>query len=382
MPYSRVNEIDLLRFIAALAVVFFHYAFRGYAADGLSAMPYPWLAPAAKYGYLGANLFFIISGFVILMTAEQGSLRRFLVSRAVRLYPAFWACCTLTFVLILLLGAPRYHATFPQYLANMTMLSGFAGVDWIDGSYWTLFVEVKFYALVCAVLVFRQMRHVHLLLGGWLLLSLLGEYWPNKYLRYFLIVDYAVYFIAGATCFLVWSRGLSAARIVILLLCWALALFQSAKAVAGMNLHYGAGRDSQVMDSAVSGALITVFFVVMLLVALRATGAFGRARWALAGALTYPLYLIHQSAGYIVFNLAYPAVNAHLLLWGTFALMLLVAYAVHVQVERRFSPALKQALDRFAENAGRARLRLQAGLRTRIRARSRARAGLGTKTSR
>src|SRR3954467_14113203 len=54
---TRVNEIDLLRFLAALAVVFYHYAFRGYAADNMTVMPYPLLAPAAKYGYLGVDLF-------------------------------------------------------------------------------------------------------------------------------------------------------------------------------------------------------------------------------------------------------------------------------------------------------------------------------------
>ena len=75
MQTRRVNEIDLLRFVAALAVVFFHYAFRGYAADDRSIMPYPLLAPIAKYGYLGVELFFLISGFVILMTASRGSLR-------------------------------------------------------------------------------------------------------------------------------------------------------------------------------------------------------------------------------------------------------------------------------------------------------------------
>ncbi|MDD5250387.1 MAG: hypothetical protein PHY45_15495, partial [Rhodocyclaceae bacterium] len=55
---TRVNEIDLLRFVAALSVVFFHYSFRGYAADAMSVMPYPLLAPFSKYGYLGVELFF------------------------------------------------------------------------------------------------------------------------------------------------------------------------------------------------------------------------------------------------------------------------------------------------------------------------------------
>jgi len=368
MHRARVNEIDLLRFIAALAVVFFHYAFRGHAADGLSAMPYPWLAPAAMYGYLGANLFFIISGFVILMTAERGSLRGFVVSRVVRLYPAFWACCSVTFLIVLAFGAPRFHASFGQYAANMSMLNGFigfAGFDWIDGAYWTLFVEMKFYLLVGAVLVLGRMRQVQGLLIGWLLLSMLGEAWPNKILRYFLIVDYSAYFMGGATCFLVWSRGVSPARIGILAASWALALVQSNKAVAAMAAHYGTD-----VSAWVAGGLITLSFGVMLLVALGLTGGFGRRRWLAVGALTYPLYLIHQNIGYIVFNHAYPALDAHLLLWGTLAVMLGVAWLVHVLVERRLAPPLKRGFERLLDGGARLasplRLRLsrQKGART------------------
>lgn len=77
--------------MAALAVMIFHYGFRGNAV-GMSQFSYEPMAEAAKYGYLGVELFFMISGFVILMTASAGSLRRFCVSRAVRLYPSFWIC--------------------------------------------------------------------------------------------------------------------------------------------------------------------------------------------------------------------------------------------------------------------------------------------------
>lgn len=354
MPYSRVNEIDLLRFIAALAVVFFHYAFRGYASDDLSVMPYPLLAPFAKYGYLGANLFFIISGFVILMTAEHGSLRSFLVSRAVRLYPAFWTACTITFVVTVLLGAPRFHASLHQYLVNMTMLSAFVGVDSIDGSYWSLFVEMKFYALVGVILAVRRIHRVQPILVGWLALSFLGELWPNKYYRYFLIVDYAAYFIAGATCFLIWSKGLTPVRIGMLLLCWCLAVFQSAKTVDDLIKHYNTE-----MSNYVAGGLITAFFLVTLLISLRVTGVFGRTRWIVPGLLTYPLYLIHENVGFIIFNALYPAVNAHLLLWGTLAMMLAMAYAVHVLIERKFSPSLKWALSSLLAGTYRLTDRLQ-----------------------
>jgi peptidoglycan/LPS O-acetylase OafA/YrhL len=70
MSRSRINELDVLRLFAALFVVCFHYAFRGHAADGLSPISYPPLLPAAKYGYLGVQLFFMISGFVILMSVH------------------------------------------------------------------------------------------------------------------------------------------------------------------------------------------------------------------------------------------------------------------------------------------------------------------------
>lgn len=57
VKFSRIPELDVLRFIAAVAVVFFHYAFRGYAGDDMTTMHYPALEPIAQYGFLGVHLF-------------------------------------------------------------------------------------------------------------------------------------------------------------------------------------------------------------------------------------------------------------------------------------------------------------------------------------
>ena len=62
---DRVPALDLLRLFAALAVVVFHYAYRGAAADGFTKVSLPALEPIAKYGWFGVELFFVISGFVI-----------------------------------------------------------------------------------------------------------------------------------------------------------------------------------------------------------------------------------------------------------------------------------------------------------------------------
>lgn len=341
MTGKRINEIDLLRFLAALSVVFFHYAFRGYAADDMTIMPYPPLANIAKYGYLGVDFFFMISGFVILMTVADGSFRNFFISRVVRLYPAFWVCCTITFIVTKLFGAPRYVATTTQYLINMTMLSGPAHVSAIDGVYWTLIVELTFYALVAAVLAVGRLRQIQHFLLLWIIVSALLEVLPVRTLRHILIVNYSAYFIAGAAYFIAWRRGFSPARVGIIASCWVLSLCQSIGDLPRFEDHY-----STRMNPYIVAVLVSTFYLIMWLVATNRFGAIARRRWYVAGAITYPLYLLHQNIGFIVFNMAYPSISPHILLWGMICAMLLLSYIVHCVFEKPMSSQLKTILNR------------------------------------
>jgi peptidoglycan/LPS O-acetylase OafA/YrhL len=306
-------------------------------------MSYPLLAPAFKYGYLGVELFFMISGFVILMTADRGSLRSFAISRIVRLYPAFWACCTATFLVTLAIGGDRYSASIVQYLVNMTMLSDFVGVPSIDGAYWSLFVEIRFYALVVIILMMGKIRHAQKLIISWLALSVVFELFPIGAFRYILITDYSAYFIAGATYFLIWSRGLSLTRFAILTVSWLLAMFQALSGLHGFGMHF-----NTFMSKYIVAGVITIFFVLMMLISLRRTGFFGRTRWLLIGSLTYPLYLLHQNIGFMVFNMAYPVVNVHILFWGVIVSLLVSSYAVHYLIESPLSLPLKNSVNSLA----------------------------------
>lgn len=343
MNKSRANEIDLLRFLAALAVVLFHYAFRGYAAHS-SPMPYPLLESVAKYGCYGVELFFLISGFVILMSASGGSLKHFIVSRVVRLYPAFWICCTLTFLALLLFATGK--PTFVQYVSNMTMLSSFsfmqklAAVSHIDGAYWSLAVEMRFYMLVAIVLMLRQIHRAEMFLTAWLATIILFELAQVDHMRDILMVDYGAYFIAGAMMFRIWSEGLSLLRMSVILGSWAISLYE-----VWISLPKLEAATHTVMDRSVVLSLITGCFLIMVLVAIRKTPWIGRRNWLVLGSLTYPLYLIHQAIGYLIFNRFYPAVNPHLLLWGTIAAMIAIAYLINVHIERRFSTPFKQQLN-------------------------------------
>ncbi|MCP9450710.1 MAG: acyltransferase [Nitrospira sp.] len=352
MTNARVYEIDLLRFLAALAVMLFHYSYRGHAADDLTVMSYPALAPVFKYGYLGVELFFMISGFVILMTAANRNLGEFAIARIVRLYPAFWTCCTITFVVTLAIGEPPHSASLVRYLANMTMLSGFLGIVSIDGAYWSLFIELQFYLLAALLVSGRRIHQAEPFLWLWLLASAAIAIHPVRVLSFLLIAEYSAFFIAGAACFLIRSNGLSLPRAALIACSWGLALFQSMQKLRSFERHFNTTFDIFVVEG-----MITLFFIVMVLIALRWTTFAGRKEWVVLGAISYPLYLLHQNVGYMVFNVAYQGVNVHALFWGTIIAALVCAYLVHVLVEKRWSAPLKTVLNVSADRLQRLAVR-------------------------
>lgn len=339
MIKRRLNELDLLRFLAALAVVFFHYAFRGYAKGDMSVMPYPLLAEPAKYGYLGVELFFMISGFVILMTASGNNLKAFFISRAIRLYPAFWVCCTVTFLITLAIGQPRFTADVYQYIVNMTLLGDFVGVAPIDGVYWSLFVEIKFYLMIAVLLAFKKIEKIETFLVCWLLISAGAEVLAFEKLRSILITDYAAYFIAGATFYIIWAKGMTKTRVLLLAGAFALACYTAVVWAQLLETKYPSDFDPLIICS-----LIILFFMTFFLIATNKTAAIGSFNWTALGALTYPLYLLHQMIGFMIFNIAYPAINPHLLLWGTIALMIGTSHIIHKKIETPIARHIKKAL--------------------------------------
>lgn len=208
---QHVGELDLLRFCAALTVVFFHLAFRGASADGLSPLSYAPLASVAKYGYLGVQLFFMISGFVIMLSAQSGSISSFLVARASRLYPAFWVCCSITFAVILLAQISVFPGSLRTWLINMTMVPGLFHTELLDGAYWTLLVEVKFYLLIAILIAIGQIHRAEWCLYAWLALSAIHAVMPLPGAGV-IILQYASCFVAGALFYFIRSDGATVLR--------------------------------------------------------------------------------------------------------------------------------------------------------------------------
>jgi peptidoglycan/LPS O-acetylase OafA/YrhL len=347
----RYYEIDLLRFVAALMVVFFHYCFRGHAASNYSDVAFPEVAGAAKFGYLGVDLFFIISGFVIIASARGRTVGSFVVARARRLYPAFWACCTLTAVAIALWGGDRFAATWRQYLGNLPLFGAGAGVRPVDGVYWSLVVELHFYLLVAILLATRSLSRLRPVMAAWLLLSLANVLHPLPGAGH-LELDWAPYFIAGTFFFLVSEGDRRPMNFLILAAAFAVALLYQGPRLAEARELFHAD-----FDVTTVGAIEATFFGTMLLIAFGWTRGLRHPVLLTLGALTYPLYLLHQYVGYIVLNAAGPRYDRYLVLTVLVAAMLALAFAIHRLVEVPGSRLLAAALDRVFARLGPAQIK-------------------------
>ena len=168
---GRLRELDLLRFAAALAVMAHHFTGvpRG-SWNGDPRIIFPSLSVVTRFGHLGVNLFFLISGFVILMSAWGRTPGDFAISRVVRLFPAYWFGVVLSFALFELpglVGAPLGARS--RLLPNLTMLQEGVGAGSMELPYWTLWVELHFYVLI-ALFVWRGVTYGRCvgLMAAWL----------------------------------------------------------------------------------------------------------------------------------------------------------------------------------------------------------------------
>jgi peptidoglycan/LPS O-acetylase OafA/YrhL len=134
------------------------------------------LTPLVLNGWIGVDLFFVLSGFLIGRQAWRGdSLRRFWFKRVTRILPAYWACLGIVAIGLTIAGAwPKRGADF---LAHLVMLQDYTGSVFVP-SFWSLGAEEKFY-LLAPLLVFVLARgRVRLWQGaGLLALWLLPVIW-------------------------------------------------------------------------------------------------------------------------------------------------------------------------------------------------------------
>jgi len=328
---NHVATLDLLRLVAAVAVVLFHYFFRGAAADGYLVDGYPEVAAYAIYGYLGVNLFFLISGFVIAWSAEaSGDWVDFAIARFARLYPGFVVVMTLTFVVLATAGAPAFQTSMTQWAANLFMFAPALGQPFMDGVYWSIVLEIIFYGWVALALLTRVFTRWKLeLVAAWLLIAAVNEFGIGSgALRMLFITEFAPLFAGGILFHHIFAKGASREAV-------ALAVTAFAISCATMGVTQGWMRDHYGVAVPFAGLIIANAAIHALLwLAVAGRGLLAPSALTLAlGGLTYPLYLLHQNVGYLAINRFAPEVGKWAAALLVMVAMLILSWAIWRFVE-------------------------------------------------
>ncbi|WP_298455539.1 acyltransferase [uncultured Cellulomonas sp.] len=346
----RLVALDGLRFGAAVGVLLFHYLVRDSQAWGRPPSEvFPGLGPWLVYAALGPELFFVISGFVILMTAWGRSVPDVAASRVARLYPAYWVSVLLTGALLLWLWPGGKDVTPGQVAVNLTMLQSLVDVGNVDGVYWTLWTELRFYAIVLVlVAVGLTRRRLLVFAAGWPAAALVADAVGPHWLRELLVSGYAPLFAAGMMLYVVFREGHSRVP-------WALVLANVAASVWVVVPHQLA-QQARNTHEAPSAVVLGVLVVACVgLVAAVTLTPLARLRWrwlTVAGSLTYPLYLLHEHWGWWVIVHVRDVVPTWAALGLATGFSLALAAAVHHGVERRIGPPLRRAVRSGLERAG------------------------------
>jgi peptidoglycan/LPS O-acetylase OafA/YrhL len=355
----RLGMLDALRFLAALSVVAFHYTARN--NPGWNGPPPESLAGVgqwASYGRLGVPLFFVISGFVVLMSAWGKDVQSFFASRIGRLFPAYWVAVTFSIVLVLyvwpenpdFLGHP---VTTSGAFLNYTMVHNAFGVPDVDGPYWTLWYEARFYALIAVLLLIGITRvRVLAFCALWPIVGAVATAGQSAMLTAVLMPDYAPFFAGGMLLYLVYRDGHDLGT-------WLLIGLQVAIAVnftANVYPELLTLETPWVPSKAVI-ALATVACFGLVAVVTLTRVAHVNARWmVVAGALTYPLYLVHENLGWYVIHLTHDEVGAWTAVLFATVAALSVSVALHQLVEKPFGHRLRTATLAMFEQTRRERV--------------------------
>lgn len=342
---ERFELLDGLRFVAALAVMLFHFGFRTWNSSVPGYLEYPLLGHVAKYGYLGVDLFFMISGFVILMSASRGNVAAFVRSRFVRLYPAYWFCVMATFAFLSWWHLGEANAlSVHEFLINMTMLQSFADIPHIDGSYWTLVIELHFYALIVLVLWVGQIGNIDRILALWLVAGIAADFVPGvNAIGGIYAASWCHYFVAGALAYRMRTAGISIFR---------LAVFGAAFLQAARHAHWYMSLKERLThvtyDIWVVQSVVVLMFALFILLALGRMN-FRHSSLSRIGALTYPLYLIHGAIGSTL--LVVWVHQYEMNRWGALSIVCIAsigtAWLIHRYVELPMAARLRAYLSRW-----------------------------------
>lgn len=268
-------------------------------------------ASVFRYGWLGVELFFVISGFVITLTLEKcATPLEFATRRFARLWPALLVCSIATFIFSSTVGSPmsdfrpqHWYNFFPTLTLTPREVWSFKfpAVDFVDRSYWTLVAEVKFYLVAALIFwVFKRKKFAvtfsMLVIANIAIRSILKHtVGVDQLYSAITLPDFMPWFAAGVVFSELYSRKLSRRAALILLL--------PMYVFIARNSTFDVQDNSSLVISGIALAILVVFWLFTEFPTRLQVFEF---RWLVSvGAWSYSIYLLHQEIGLaLLFNLA------------------------------------------------------------------------------
>lgn len=350
-PRDALAAIDLLRFAAAAMVMLCHYFGQwalvsrlgvgvGSGPSGLATND--WLSS----GWVGVEIFFVISGYVIALSATNSTAVDFARRRLLRLWPGTLICATITAAVLVAAGV-SWAFVLPRYAASALMLL------WdkqIDPVYWSLLVECVFYTLVTVLLALGRWNPVKagLSLSVWTLAYLAWVVGPGnaaapaiKPLAEFLLAPFGAFFGMGIL-FQQAHREPGSVKGWMFLPSF-LAAPVCIGAINGIEGSHGSGEALLLFVAGVSVVILSPRLQLLF-----RSDRMRRVAIAL-GLATYPLYLIHAYVGQALMVGAArlglsPAIMVGPIILLMIALSLFIALRVEPVVRSRIDQLLRPIL--------------------------------------
>jgi peptidoglycan/LPS O-acetylase OafA/YrhL len=296
---TRNISLDLVRIFAAFWVLGFHWFTCPGCFYELNIIPSMEWVPSIfhkvfQYGFLGVDVFFILSGSLIAKSAIDNEWFNFAKARFVRIFPSYF------FIGILSLFLYPIATDAPITVDKIFSLSGvqfWMGGPAIIAVGWTLPIEIAFYLLVTlAILFFRKeksfgTKELRIFLHTWCFLFILSIALDFQPLQILFISSYAPYFILGATLSLVKSKKDFFSNIFTILTSMVLTLKFVFDRIEAHPLLQHKFFVSLVLLFFMSG--IIIFSNIRLSSPTRQFGNFIK----MLSLMTYPIYLIHLEVG-------------------------------------------------------------------------------------
>ena len=290
---ARFGFIQRWRGIAVILVVYYHFSNR-VPPEYLDMAEPPTIV--FHFGKLGVLIFFVISGYLITKSLKSSrNLAEFYAKRISRIWPLFVLASAIIFVFLQFVEPPivpdgpnqffSEKRDWTDLIGSIFFLEDF-GFRWMDGVFWSILVELKFYFWIGLLSYFRPKTFIHdfatvsvIMSVAELILRDLGPprlMWISTGLNGFFVAQYLPYFAIGALLTISKYRGLLAALSII--------------AVTQLGLKFGA---SEECDVAASAMFLGILFI-LLLVDFR---IFQSRIIRHVGDHSYGFYLFHQMIG-------------------------------------------------------------------------------------